>query len=199
MLPITITNTPFLLYHTVLFLFYLITISFSKLLPEKKNKKKKPNPTNYIQWRTSEFPLQFQCKRKWLNEKQKLQKCWTKNRMPLDNVGYCHQYMLLVGLSWGTTREQERDFCPDIREKLFPLTVVRPWQRLPKEAAPYLWSVQGQAGWTLKQAGILEGIPAHSRRWSKMILKVSSNTDHAGILCLYKNIHTEQRMLHNVL
>ena len=59
----------------------------------------------------------------------------------------------------------------DIGKKFFPVWVVRPWPRLPREAVanPLPGSVQGQVGWSSEHPGLVEDVPAHGRgfgtRW----------------------------------
>lgn len=42
------------------------------------------------------------------------------------------------------------------------MRVVRHWNRLPGEACPIYWSVQGHLGWGPEHQGLVGGIPAHS-------------------------------------
>jgi len=59
---------------------------------------------------------------------------------------------------------KEGRFRLDVRQKFFMMGVVRQWYRLSREdvAAPP-GSVQGQAGWSSEQPGLVEGVPARGR------------------------------------
>jgi len=60
---------------------------------------------------------------------------------------------------------KEGRFRLDIRKKCFTMSVVKHWNRLPREAvdAPSMGSVQGQVGWSSEQLGLMEGVPVHGR------------------------------------
>ena len=64
---------------------------------------------------------------------------------------------------------KEGRFRLDIRKKFLMTRVVRPWPRR-SCGCPLPGRVQGQAGWSSEQPGLVEGVHAHGRgvgtRWS---------------------------------
>jgi len=47
---------------------------------------------------------------------------------------------------------------------------------------PHPWKCQGQDGCGFEQPGLVEDVPAHSRRLEQVIFKVPSNPNHSMIL-----------------
>ena len=53
----------------------------------------------------------------------------------------------------------------NMRKKFFTTMVVKHWKKLPREVvdAPFLESVEGQAGWGLGQPDLMKDVPAHGK------------------------------------
>jgi len=64
----------------------------------------------------------------------------------------------------GFKREESR-FSLDNRKKLFTVSMVKCWNRLPSMVECILpGGVQRQAGWVFEQSVLVGGVPAKSRR-----------------------------------
>jgi len=79
---------------------------------------------------------------------------------------------------------KEGRFRLDVRKKCFPLRVVRPWPRLPREVvdAPSLESFQARLDRALSSLTQLKMSLLIAGGWSRWPLKLPSNTDHSVIL-----------------
>jgi len=60
---------------------------------------------------------------------------------------------------------KEGRFRLDIRKKFFTMRVVKHWKQVAQRSwgCPLPRSVQGQAGWSSEQPGLVEDVPAHGR------------------------------------
>ena len=79
---------------------------------------------------------------------------------------------------------KEGRFRLDIRKKFFPMRVVRPWPRLPREAvaAPSLAMFKARLDGALSTLGWWEMSLLTAGGWNEMIFKVPSNPNHSRIL-----------------
>jgi len=79
---------------------------------------------------------------------------------------------------------KEGRFRLDIRRKFFPLWVVRPWPRLPREAvaAPSLAGLKARLDGAGSTLGWWKGSLSVAGEWNWMIYKVPSSPDHSRSL-----------------